>query len=101
MGNVFSRPIGELAEWILALRDVAPPEHVEAIKLAVRNCGATARAVERAATRLSQDNAKEQNDKIAGDVRTEARTLSLQLSRLEDLIKELEAGPQPPQGDSP
>ena len=34
----------------LALRDVALPEHVEAIKLAVRNCGATARAVERAAT---------------------------------------------------
>ena len=94
MGNVFARPMSQLAEWILALRDVAPPEHIDAVELAIQNCRATARAIERAARRLSSDNTNEQNAKIMADVRTEVRTLTLQFARLEDLVKEVRVEPK-------
>ena len=94
MGNVFARPMSQLAEWILALRDVAPPEHIDAVELAIQNCRATARAIERAARRLSSDNTNEQNATIMADVRTEVRTLTLQVARLEDLVKEVRVEPK-------
>jgi hypothetical protein len=101
MGNVFARPIGQLADWILTLQDVAPPEHLAAINLAIDNCRATARTIERAARRLSRDNSSEQNDKILSDVRTEARTLILQFSRLQDLVGKIADEPAAPSDEWP
>ncbi len=101
MGKVFSDPLSRLAAWVLALRDVSPVEHVKAIRVATENCRATARAIERAGKRLSRDNTNEENDRVMADVRTEARTLALQFSYLEGLVKELEVEPQSPSDNSP
>jgi len=101
MGKVFSDPLSRLAEWILALRDVAPADHIERIQIATGACRATARAVERAAGDLSVDKTPDQNNKIISDVRSQARTLALRFTRLQDLLKELEVQPPQPSNELP
>lgn len=98
MGNVFSRPMSQLAEWLLALRDVAPPKEIDAIQNALKECQTSTHTLTTGAERLSVENTKEESDKIAGELRKDARTLADQLSELTKLIEQLEKEAQP-QGD--